>query len=66
MRYWEIIADRLTKRGWTWGCSTIWTINGTVFVVDAYRQSQQRFIVHSDEKLTAFLEIEAHCLAEES
>jgi hypothetical protein len=28
------------------------------FVADAYRGDGQRFVVHADEKLTAFLELE--------
>jgi hypothetical protein len=30
----------------------------TIFVADAHRDSGQRFIVHADEKLMAFLELE--------
>jgi hypothetical protein len=66
MRYWEIIGDRLSERGWTWGHSTIQTHSGVLFVVDAQRGNGRRFIVRSDEKLTAFLELEAICAAEES
>jgi len=31
----------------------------TIFIADAYRDDGQRFIVHADEKLTAFMELEA-------
>jgi hypothetical protein len=31
---------------------------GTVFVADAHRDGQ-RFVVHADEKLTAFLDLES-------
>jgi len=31
----------------------------TIFVADAHRDDGQRFVVHADEKLTAFLELEA-------
>jgi hypothetical protein len=31
----------------------------TIFVADAHRDDDQRFVVHADEKLTAFLELEA-------
>jgi len=31
----------------------------TIFIADAYRADGQRFIVHADEKLTAFMELEA-------
>jgi hypothetical protein len=30
----------------------------TIFVVDAHCGDGQRFVVHADEKLTAFLELE--------
>jgi hypothetical protein len=34
-----------------------WTATGrTVFVADAHRGDRKRFIVHADEKLTAFRE----------
>jgi hypothetical protein len=31
---------------------------GKLFIVDAHRDDGKRYIVHSDEKLTAFLEAE--------
>jgi len=31
----------------------------TIFVADAHRDDGKRFVVHADEKLTAFLELEA-------
>jgi hypothetical protein len=30
----------------------------TLWIVDAHRGDGQRFVVHADEKLTAFLELE--------
>jgi hypothetical protein len=30
----------------------------TIFVADAHRDDGKRFIVHADEKLTAFIELE--------
>ena len=60
MKYWEIIADRLSKAGWTWGClSTVDSSGRTIFVADAHRDDGKRFVVHADQKLTAFLELEA-------
>jgi len=39
----------------------------TIFVADAHRRDGQRFIVHADEKLTAFLELDsATCACGES
>ena len=31
----------------------------TIWIADAHRDDGKRFIVHADEKLTAFLELEA-------
>lgn len=58
MKYWEIIADRLSQSGWSWGCAVVNTSGRNIFVVDAHRDGGGRYIVRSDEKLTAFLEIE--------
>ena len=55
----EIIADNLSERGWSWGCVSAVDSNGrTIFVADAHRDDGKRFVVHADEKLTAFLELE--------
>ena len=59
MKYWEIIADNLAKQGWSWGYSSYLNDAGsTLFVVDANRDDGTRYIVRSDELLTAFLELE--------
>jgi len=35
MKYWEIIADNLSKAGWSWGCVSAIDSNGrTIFVAD--------------------------------
>ena len=64
-RYWEVIADNLRKAGWTCGCvATIDRAGRTIFVADAHRDDGKRYVVHADERLTAFLELErAVCLA---
>jgi len=64
VRYWEIIADNLSKAGWNWAVSqrliptgerSLWPTRIVATV--------QRFVVHADEKPTAFLELErAICL----
>jgi hypothetical protein len=60
---WEIIADNLSKAGWSWGCvSAIDSEGRTIFVADAHRGDGKRFVVHADEILTAFLELEAAIL----
>ena len=64
VKYWEIIADNLSKAGWSWGClATVDRDARTIYVADSHRDDGQRFVVHADEKLTAFLELErAVCL----
>jgi hypothetical protein len=53
MKYWESIADNLSKAGWSWGCVSAVDSNGqTIWIADAHRDDGKRFIVHADEKLT--------------
>jgi hypothetical protein len=67
VKYWEIIADNLSKAGWSWGCvSAIDSSGRTIFVADAHRGDGKRFVVCADEKLTAFVELEAAIQAEAS
>jgi len=61
VKYWEIIGSKLTASSWTWGYSTVATENGSRYIVDAHRGGR-RFIVESDELLTALLELEATLL----
>ena len=57
---WEIIADNLSKAGWSWGCVSAIDLHGrTIWIADAHRDDGKRFIVRADEKLTAFLELES-------
>jgi hypothetical protein len=59
-RYWEIIANNLSKAGWSWGCVSSVDAHGrTIWIADAHRGDGQRFVVDADEKLTAFLELDA-------
>jgi len=59
MKYWEIIADNLKKRGWSLGWSQPLIARGrTIRIADAHRDGK-RFILHADEKLTAFMELES-------
>ena len=56
MKYWEIIADNLSKAGWSWGCVSAIDSNGrTIWIADAHRGDGKRFVVRAEEKLTAFL-----------
>ena len=58
-RSWEIIADNLSKAGWSWGCvSAIDSDGRMIWIADAHRSDGKRFVVHADEKLTAFVELE--------
>ena len=59
MRQWEIIADKLSKAGWSLGwVSAVDSEGRTLWIVDAHRDNGKRFAVRSDEILSAFLELE--------
>jgi hypothetical protein len=59
MTYSEIIADNLSKAGWSWGSVSAIDANGRIiWIADAHRDDGKRFIVRAEEKLTAFLELE--------
>jgi hypothetical protein len=60
-KYWEIIAGKLSAAGYSWGYCHAVTRYGWRFVVDAHCGDGRRFIVESDELLSAFLELEADC-----
>jgi hypothetical protein len=60
MKYWEIIADNLSKAGWSWGCVAAVDSRGrTIWITDAHRDDGRRFVVRADEKLTAFVKLES-------
>ena len=60
MKYSEIIADNLSKAGFSWGCvSAIDSNRRTIWILDAHRNAGKRFVVRADEKLTAFVELES-------
>jgi len=60
MKYWEIIADNLSKAGWSWGCVSALDCEGrTIWIVDAHRDDGKRFVVRTDELLTAFVELKS-------
>ena len=62
MRYWEIIADNLSKSGFSLGWVSALDLQGrTIWIVDAHGYGK-RFIVHADEKLSAFVELERQVL----
>jgi len=65
MKDWEV-ADNLSKAGWSWGCVSALDCEGrTIWIVDAHRDDEKRFVVRADEKLTAFLELESATAAVE-
>jgi len=54
-----MIADKLSKAGWSLGwVSSVDSEGRTIWIVDAHRDDGKRFVVRSDEKLSAFLELE--------
>jgi hypothetical protein len=58
-RDWELIADNLSKAGWSLGwVSAVDSEGRTIWIVDGHRDNGKRFVVRSDEKLAAFLELE--------
>jgi hypothetical protein len=60
VKYWEILADRLSKAGWSLGWVTAVDSNGrTIRSADGHRGEGKRFVVRAEEKLTAFIELEA-------
>jgi len=60
MKYWEIIANNLKKAGWSWGWVSALDSNArTIWIADAHRGNGKRFVVHAEEILTAFLELES-------
>jgi len=60
---WELIGDNLSKAGWSRGCvSAIDSVGRTIWIADAHRDDGKRFVVHADEKLSAFVELEREAL----
>jgi hypothetical protein len=57
MQYWEIVADKLSAAGVSWGYCSAVTRDGWRWIVDTHRKGR-RYIVRSDELLSAFLELE--------
>jgi hypothetical protein len=59
VKYWELVADKLSKAGWSLGwVSAVNSEGQTLWIADAHRDDGRRFVVHTDEILTAFLELE--------
>jgi hypothetical protein len=58
-KYWDIIADDLKKAGWSlaW-VSAVDSQGRTIWIADVHRDNGNRLVARSDDKLTAFLELE--------
>jgi hypothetical protein len=60
MKYREIIADNLSKAGWSWACVSAFDPEGrTIWIADAHRGDGKRYVVRADEILTVFVELES-------
>jgi hypothetical protein len=52
VKYWEIIANRLSKAGWSLGwVAALDCDRRTIWIADAHRDDSKRFVVHADERL---------------
>jgi hypothetical protein len=48
------------QAGRSWGCvSAIDSSGRTIWIADAHRDDGKHFVVHADENLTAFIELES-------
>ncbi|HEY3038049.1 MAG TPA: hypothetical protein VGJ66_04885 [Pyrinomonadaceae bacterium] len=67
MKYWEIIADNLSKAGWSWGCVSAVDSDGrTIWIIAAHRDNGKRLVARAEEKLTAFVELESAIVSQNS
>ena len=58
MKNWEVIADNLSKAGFSGGCVSAIDLEGqTIWIVDAHGYGK-RFVVRADEIRTAFVELQ--------
>jgi hypothetical protein len=49
MKYWEIIANNLSKAGWSLGwVSAVDSSGRTIWIADAHRDDGKRFVVRAD------------------
>jgi hypothetical protein len=59
-KYWEIIADKLSKAGWRCSCiAAVDSCGRTIWFADAHPDDGKRFVLRADEKLTARMELES-------
>jgi hypothetical protein len=52
VKYWEIIADKLSAAGWSWSYCSAVTRHGWHWIVDAHGNGR-RYVVESDELVSA-------------
>jgi hypothetical protein len=45
MQYWEIVADKLSAAGFSWGYCSAVTPDGWRWIVDAHKNDGKRYIV---------------------
>jgi len=58
VKQWEVVADNLSKAGWSLGWVSALDLEGrTIWIVDAHGYGK-RFIVRAGEMLTAFVELQ--------
>ena len=58
MKYLEIIADNLSKAGWSLDWVAALDSEGrTIWIADAHRGDGKRSVVHADERLQPFLNL---------
>ena len=51
VKNWEIIADNLSKAGWSYGYVSAVDSNGrTIWIADAHRDDGKRFVVRAEGK----------------
>ena len=59
VKYWEIIADNLSKAGWSWGCvSAVDSLGEKSSLLTRIAATESVSLWRADEKLTALLELE--------
>jgi hypothetical protein len=50
---------RARQAGWSWGYRSAATCDGWRWIVEVHKATSRRYVVESDELLSAFLELEA-------
>jgi hypothetical protein len=58
MKYWGIVADKLSAAGWARGYCSAVTRDDCRWTIDGHRGDGRRYIVQSDELLSALLDLE--------